>query len=53
MVWAKDLYSASMLSLASVYCFQELQEIRWLPKYMQKPHVDHLSLGQLAQSTFE
>jgi hypothetical protein len=49
-VFARLLYSASVLDLATRVCFFELQETRFGPKKMQEPEVDLLSSTSEAQS---
>ena len=44
------LYSASVLDLATVACFFELQEIRLLPRYTRKPLVERRSSEYPPQS---
>lgn len=45
-----DLYSASILDLATTYCFLELQAIKLPLKNTQFPLVERRSSSQLAQS---
>jgi hypothetical protein len=47
---ANTLYSASILDLDTVGCFCALQETRFLPRYMTKPHVVLLSSPLPVQS---
>ena len=44
------LYSASVLDLANVTCFFELQEMRLLPRYTRNPLVERRSRESPAQS---
>jgi hypothetical protein len=52
-VMARVQYSYSVLEWAIVRCLREDQEIRLGPRKTQKPLVNFLSLGQLAQSASE
>ena len=44
------LYSASVLDLETVTCFFELQEMRFVPRYMRNPLVERRSRESPAQS---
>ncbi|XP_050249761.1 WAT1-related protein At1g09380-like [Quercus robur] len=45
-----DLYSASAVDLETVFCFLDFQETNESPKKTQKPVMDLLESGQVAQS---
>jgi hypothetical protein len=48
--FAEALYIASVLEQEIVACFSALQEIKFGPKNIAKPHVERLSSRQPAQS---
>ena len=48
--FANDLYSASVLDCATVCCFFEHHDIRFLPKYTKYPPVERRSIVDPAQS---
>jgi hypothetical protein len=52
-IFAKTLYSDSVLDLETVGCFLDAHDNRLQPRKVQYPDVDFLSSGQPAQSTLE
>jgi hypothetical protein len=48
---ARDLYSASVLDLDTVYCFLALHDTRFVPRNIANPPIDLLSSRLPTQST--